>query len=296
MKKQAGTIPWHAQRSVSLQVTRCRDDVNPAVWGPLDVTIGGYDLALWITKLQKQINFVRREEHDHDASLDGYVADDWAFNPAAFVHRMQDGDRAAEVSAVVDPATGQLVSEPVEVARVFCDHYRSILPSRSRDEEKRPDWITNLYATPKPGIDPQWYAGLMSPISHEDVKAALSSAKYVCAPGQDRISSGIWRVMVQSPAVCSTIALLLSGCLTHRFQPAAAKHAIIVPVVKQKSGSKVLNNFRPISLQCSLYKIVTKVLSTRLGAISLPRTLYFTARKMVFSQVATQRLHLPFLI
>jgi exonuclease III/ribonuclease HI len=270
VENHGGVIPWSSRREVYLRVTRCRDDVNPSLWGSLDVAAvacGDYDLRLWLHNVQKQINFVRREQRRFDAALDGYVGDDWTHNPTAFVHRMQDGDQAPEVNAVIDPTTGLLVTDPAEVGRVFRDHYMRTFACRDRDDEKRPPWITDLYANPKAGINPDWYVGLMNPISNDDVKAALSSAKFISAPGEDRISSGIWRVMVRSPVVCSVIGSLLSGCLIHRFQPAAAKHAIIVPIVKKKNGAKTLDNFRAISLQCSLFKILSKVLATRLGAI-----------------------------
>jgi ribonuclease HI len=270
VENHGGVIPWSSRREVYLRVTRCRDDVNSSLWGSLDVAAvacGDYDLRLWLHKVQRQINFVRREERRFDAALDGYVGDNWTHNPTAFVHRMQNGDQAPEVNAVIDPVTGLLVTDPAEVGRVFRDHYMRTFACRDRDDEKRPPWITDLYSNPKAEINPDWYAGLMNPISNDDVKAALSSAKFICAPGGDRISSGIWRVMVQSPVVCSVIGSLLSGCLVHRSQPAAAKHAIIVPVVKKKNGAKTLENFRAISLQCSLYKILSKVLATRLGAI-----------------------------
>ena len=290
IKQHGGVIPWRAKREVSLHVARCRDDVKPALWGPIDVNAGGYDLGLWVAKLQKQINFIRREERRYDASLDGYVGDSCVHNPTAFVHRMQDGDQSQEVSAVVDPVSGQLATDPVEVARVFRDHYQRIFMCPSRDEAKKPAWIANLYATPKAGIKSEWYSGLMNCISTDDVKMALSSAKLICAPGQDRISSGIWRVMVQSPTVCSALASLLSGFVTHRFQPVAAKHAIIVPVGKKKNGAKTLDNFRPISLQCSLYKILPKVLATRLGAIFAAHPILHRAQDG-FLQVVIQRPH-----
>ena len=91
IKQHGGVIPWRAKREVSLHVARCRDDVKPALWGPIDVNAGGYDLGLWVAKLQKQINFIRREERRYDASLDGFVGDSWVHNPTAFVHRMGPG-------------------------------------------------------------------------------------------------------------------------------------------------------------------------------------------------------------
>ena len=204
--------------------------MKPSVWGPLGVHVGGSNLAVWVKNLQKQINFVRREERRYDASLDGYVADDWLLNPTAFVHRMQNGDQAPEVSAVVDPLTGRLVTDPAEVARVFRDHFQSVLLSALAMKRSDPHGSPSFMVPPRRVLTPHWYAGFMAPISEVDVRDALSGAKLVCAAGQDRISSGIWRCWCNRP-LCSSIACLFYvGCVAHRFQPAAAKHAIIVPV------------------------------------------------------------------
>jgi ribonuclease HI len=49
--------------------------------------------------------------------------------------------------------------------------------------------------------------------------------------------------------------------------PAAGKVSVIVPILKKSNSDRSFDNMRPITLQASLYKIVTKCLTTRLGAI-----------------------------
>ena len=53
----------------------------------------------------------------------------------------------------------------------------------------------------------------------------------------------------------------------HLVVPTSAKRAEIVPILKKSNGSKTVDNIRPISLQSSLYKILSKVLASRLGSI-----------------------------
>ena len=206
-------LTWSNHHDLQLKVGRCHADVNPKSWGP-----PASNLPTWFSNVRKQVNIVRREERKYAASLRDYVPDSWDHNPTAFVHRMMDGDRPPDIRSVVDPLSGYLATEPAEVKRVLHDHYAQVFAHRPR-LGPAPAWIDEVNR-PNDNINPDWYRHLMDTVTADDVTAALSGAKSVCAPGADRISSGVWRVLTRSPAVSEAVGLLLTGCLTNQCRSA----------------------------------------------------------------------------
>ena len=90
----------------------------------------------------------------------------------------------------------------------------------------------------------------------------------VSAPGQDEVSSGLWKVaLLGSPLTRPLIASLFTACLRAACFPAAWKTSIIVPLVKDVQKERSMSNVRPISLQSCLGKLFMKLLAHRLGII-----------------------------
>ena len=132
--------------------------------------------------------------------------------------------------------------------------------------------------TPKQTIDPSWYDRLMDDVT-DDITAALKDTPYINAPGEDGISSGVWKVLVRSPITCSVLARWTSARFRLRVLPSFAKHSIINPIFKKASGGHDLSNIRPITLQCCLIKIGQRILAARLGAILASHSILHPAQE-----------------
>jgi hypothetical protein len=52
----------------------------------------------------------------------------------------------------------------------------------------------------KSGIDERWWCGLTDCIKPAEVVETLADAKFVSAPGEDGVSTGVWRLALQSSA------------------------------------------------------------------------------------------------
>ena len=182
----------------------------------------------------------------------------------AVAHRILHGDRAPPLRSIIDPGTGNLVTEPAQLKSVLRDHFAAIFQPRPRPSE-RPAWLDDLNK-PKPSINPAWYDGLMSPITNEELTTACKSTKPISAPGPDGVASGVWSLLISAPEVCTAVGQLLSACLRLQFMPPAAKRSMIVPIAK-KHDDKSTDNLRPISLQNSIFKLLTKIIATRLGGV-----------------------------
>ena len=238
----------------------------------LQWTLDAYDNAdptEWIKETRQLLNRVRaairteqkRMQRSHRTPLEA--------NPAAQVHRMLDSSELpAQIHAVVDK-NGDLTSTTQELEDVLVEHFSSVFavppppPVPVPPPMDPPPMLLQ-----KDSVDPQWYDGLLDAITEQEVLSVLSDAPLISSPGQDEVSTGLWKLALQSsPALCTLIASLFSSCLRTSTFPAAWKTSVIVPLLKDALKEHGMSNLRPISLQSCLGKLFNKVLAHRLSNI-----------------------------
>ena len=190
-------------------------------------------------------------------------------NPTAQVHRMLDSSELpAQIHAVIDK-NGNLTSTSGELEDVLVEHFSSVfavpppLPVPVPPPMDPPPMLLL-----KESVDPQWYDGLLAAITEQEILSILSGAPLISSPGQDEVSTGLWKLALQSnPVLCTLIASLFSACLRTSTFPAAWKTSVIVPLLKDALKEHGTSNLRPISLQSCLGKLFNKILAHRLSNI-----------------------------
>jgi hypothetical protein len=96
----------------------------------------------------------------------------------------------------------------------------------------------------------------------------LSRVGYFVAPGLDRVGAGLYKLAAdKDERVCALLTAFFNFCLRLRAVPAIGRQSVIVPILKHGKSDFVLANLRPISLQSSLVKLLTKGLADRLVQI-----------------------------
>jgi exonuclease III/ribonuclease HI len=238
------------------------------------------DALEWIKEIQQLLNRTRHAMRKEQQRMRGTCSSDLrnnrfhagteaSFSPAALVHRMLKSDALpSQIHAVVDKH-GCLTATADELKDTMASHFASVFAL--------PDDPPTLPAgSPPPprmlfikdGIDPRWYDGLMRDVSEQDVLDVLQDATLVSAPGDDEVSTGVWKIALRGSTVLrALVASLFSGCLQSASFPAAWKTSVIVPLVKKPHEELTMSNIRPISLQPCLGKLLTKILARRLGDI-----------------------------
>ena len=100
------------------------------------------------------------------------------------------------------------------------------------------------------------------PISPEEVSAAIKSAPKGKSPGPDGLPAEIWPLIHDA---APQLAVLFNHWLTHgipeRFQEGT------VTLLYKKGAPDKITNYRPITLLCSAYKLMTKTLTARLNNV-----------------------------
>jgi len=188
-------------------------------------------------------------------------------SPAALVHRMLKSDALpSHLHSVVD-AHGALTSTSAQLQEVMVDHFREVFavppPSAVPLPHPPPAMLID-----KDSVQAEWFDSLMADMSQEEIVATLASAPLVSAPGEDEVSTGLWKLALAgcSP-LCSLVSQLFSACLRTSTFPSAWKTSVIVPLIKNERAERTMSNVRPISLQSCLGKLFNQLLAMRLGTI-----------------------------
>ena len=169
------------------------------------------DVASWICETRQLLNrtraAIRHEQHRmrHTGTPTHSAASDEGsrphFSPAALVHRMLKSDALpSHIHAVVDEA-GTLTTNADELKETMASHFEAVFalpadpPAMPAGGPPPPRMLFV-----KDGIDPQWYAGLMKDVDDEDILTALENAPLVSAPGEDEVSTGVWKIALHESA------------------------------------------------------------------------------------------------
>ena len=248
------------------QMSRCQQHFPSLRWGTCAWSHG--DTRTWIHETRVHLNHTRSAiRKEQQRMLRAGRLPQLSECTAAHVHRMLKSDALPSHLQSVVNAGGQLTSSAEELESVMVDHFSSVFAMPP------PDPVPLPHAPPamlfdKSSVRMEWFDGLMVPVNQNDIGQALADTKFVSSPGEDGVSTGLWKLALDgSDKLCSLVQKLFSGCLAHSFFPSAWKTSVIVPLVKDDKKERTMSNVRPISLQSCLGKLFMKVLAHRLGGI-----------------------------
>ena len=183
------------------------------------------------------------------------------------LNRMIRSDALPSTIFSVVNAQGELTQTAAELKEAMASHFESVFSIPADDGVPLP-FPPPAMLLSKPGIQPEWFDGLMRDVDAEELFAVLQgSSKIAKAPGEDQVSTGVWKLVLRSPAMLASVLRLFSACLRTSTFPSCWKTSVIVPLVKDATKERSMSNIRPISLQSCLGKMLTKVLAHRLTSI-----------------------------
>ena len=149
---------------------------------------------------------------------------------------------------------GILHDDPAEIAQLFNDFY----------QEKVRLIIENLPAASEPKVQgpPEGTQFHFHKVSVKQIRKYISSLSSSKATGHDGISNFL--VKAASPAIAPVLCRIVNNCIRTSTFPDTWKVGKISVIFKNKGEKTKLNNYRPITLLCSLSKILEKVLFTQI--------------------------------
>ena len=251
------------------QMRVCQQLFPSLRWSCCAWTVHGGDPHVWVQETRRMLNQTRgciRQEKRRMLRAPVTTCK-FGANGAALVHRMLKSDALpSHLQSVVNPH-GVLTSTAEELETVMVDHFRNVFAMPAADEVPLPSPPPAMLFD-KDSVQQSWFDSLMGSVQVEEIIDSLADAQLVSSPGEDGVSTGLWKLALQgSKQLCSLVSSLFTGCLAHSSFPSAWKTSIIVPLVKVEGNERTMSNIRPISLQSCLGKLFMKVLAHRLGSI-----------------------------
>ncbi|KAM4579169.1 uncharacterized protein V3H82_008444 [Fundulus diaphanus] len=154
--------------------------------------------------------------------------------------------------------TGQQLSEPGQIRRRAVEFYRSLFHSEYKENEE----LLKEFCDELPQVSEETNAELGRPLGLQELHTALLSMQGQRSPGVDGLTvefyKAYWDLLAQDLLDVYNESLL-AGSL-----PLSCRRAVIT-LLPKKGNLQDIKNWRPVSLLCTDYKILSKALATRLG-------------------------------
>ncbi|TWW54493.1 Transposon TX1 uncharacterized 149 kDa protein ORF 2 [Takifugu flavidus] len=152
---------------------------------------------------------------------------------------------------------GRELTEPEQIRRRAVDFYSSLF----RSEYKENNELFEEYCSGLPQVPEEANGQLDCPLSVPELYAALQSMQSLKAPGIDGLGvdfyKAFWNIVGQTSWTSSMKVFTLAPCHC----PAGGSNCLLLP---KKGNLQDIKNWRPVSLLCSDYKILSKALANRL--------------------------------
>ncbi|KAK0138454.1 Transposon TX1 uncharacterized protein [Merluccius polli] len=153
--------------------------------------------------------------------------------------------------------TGQELTEPGMIRKRAVEFYASLFESEFRENEELMEEVCGGL----PQVSRETYPQLDSPLTQQELYDALKGMQGRKAPGIDGLTvefyNAFWDILAHD------ILEMFNESLGSGSLPLSCRRAVIT-LLPKKGNLQDIRNWRPVSLLCTDYKILSKVLANRL--------------------------------
>lgn len=151
---------------------------------------------------------------------------------------------------------GHIITNREDILKAVEDFYRLLYKSHGEmKSEAEPEILTKRKGIVNQGSE------VLPDITLDEIKLALKKTKNNKAPGEDCVVADA--VKMGGNCLLKKIAKLFNLCLFNSTIPDRWYNAIVI-LIHKKGDTAELENYRPISLLSHLYKLFTRIITTRL--------------------------------
>ena len=183
-----------------------------------------------------------------------------------FFHQEQLLQNKKHISAV-HSSDGVLQTDPSNVMRTLHDFYQDLYTPRNTSPAAQTHFLNQLTAT----VPPPLATTLDSPFTIAELYTVITHMASNKSPGIDGLPVEFYQVFW--PQLQHEFTLLANEIFILHSSPTYTQRLAVLTLLFKDGDKTFLSNWRPISLLCTDYKILTKALTNRLQSI-LPHIIH----------------------
>ena len=183
-----------------------------------------------------------------------------------------------ESIAELQDEQGKITNDSRKMAIIATEHHK-MLQAKPETEANRKQEIKDVLNAIEKEINETEWIQLNEGVSQEEVSEALKNSKNGKAPGADGLTYEFWKEMNKTVTrknkkenAINALFKVIQDIEKHGIYDENFTKGIMYPLYKKKDRRKI-ENYRPITLLNTDYKIYTKTLATRLGKVC-PRIIH----------------------
>lgn len=175
--------------------------------------------------------------------------------------QLQKAQASRIIPKIKQPNSNVVVTSPKIISNNFAKYYKQLYKGQSEDskEEKICDFFKKIKLNK---LTADEACVIVKPITEKEVKETICKLKNNKSPGIDGFAGEYYKTYVDdiSPMLCK----LFNYVLNSGNPPESWSEAIISVLYKDGKDPLQCSSYRPISLLCVDYKILTSILATRI--------------------------------
>ncbi|KAJ3585261.1 hypothetical protein NHX12_013982 [Muraenolepis orangiensis] len=156
--------------------------------------------------------------------------------------------------------TGQILSESTDIRRHAVGFFSSLFQSELGEEQE----VSHGFYEGLPKVEQESSEELEADVSLDELHTALQSMENGKAPGIDGLPVEFYKTMWS--VMGEDLLMVLRDSLTGGQLPLSCRRAVLM-LLPKKGDLMEIKNWRPVSLLCTEYKLLSKVLATRLREV-----------------------------
>lgn len=172
--------------------------------------------------------------------------------------------------------TGQELTEPEQIRRRAIEFYTSLYKSNFKDN------LLDTFSEELPQVSEETNCHLECPLSTQELYLALQSMQGQRAPGIDGLTCGFYKAFFD--ILSQDILEVFNESLGTSYRPLFCRR---VPLLPEKWSLQDIRNWRPVSLLCTDYKLLSKALAIE-QVIYRDQTYCVPSRSMVVNVMYMQ--------
>ncbi|KAJ3587841.1 hypothetical protein NHX12_011436 [Muraenolepis orangiensis] len=178
--------------------------------------------------------------------------------PTSFFFGLEKKNGQRRVIHSLLSGTGQEITEPSQIRRRAVSFYSTLYASEYEEGETLSEGLWNGL----PQVSEEANSQLEGPLTIQELQTALQGMQGRRAPGIDGLSMEFYKAYWD--VLSNDLLDVFNESLASGSMPVSCRRAVIT-LLPKKGNLQDIKNWRPVSLLCVDYKLLSKALATRLG-------------------------------